>query len=168
MSKTEKNLMDAFSGESQANRKYLAFARAAEKAGLEQVAKLFRAAAASETVHALQHLTNAGKVGDTRANLQAAIDGETYEYTKMYPEMIKDADAEGKKPVATYFGFVEKVEELHADRFRKALENPEGLPKTDYYICSYCGYVHDGPMSEKCPVCGAPATAFKPVENFCK
>lgn len=168
MSKTEKDLMTAFAGESQANRKYLAYAREAEKQGLTQVARLFRAAAASETVHALMHLKNAGKIGDTKANLQDAIKGETYEYTEMYPEMIKDAQAEDKKAVAAYFGLVEKVEELHANMFKKALEDPAALPDTDYYICSYCGYVHKGPMSEKCPVCGAPPSAFKPVEDYCK
>lgn len=168
MGKTEKDLMDAFAGESQANRKYLAYAREAEKQGLEQVAKLFRAAAASETIHALTHFKNAGKIGDTKDNLQDAIAGETYEFTKMYPEMIKDATEEGNKPVATYFGFVEKVEELHAGMFKEALENPAALPATDYYVCSFCGYVHKGPMNDKCPVCGAPATAFKPVDAFCK
>lgn len=168
MSKTEKDLMDAFAGESQANRKYLAYAREAEKQGFDQVAKLFRAAAASETIHALTHLKNAGKVGDTKENLKDAIAGETYEFTKMYPEMIKDAEAEGRKDAAAYFGLVEKVEELHADMFKKALEDPKNLPDTDYYVCSYCGYVHKGPMSERCPVCGAPATAFKPVDAYCK
>lgn len=168
MSKTEKDLMDAFAGESQANRKYLAYAREAEKQGLKQVAKLFRAAAASETIHALTHFKNAGKVAGAKENLQDAIAGETYEFTKMYPEMIKDAEEEGKKAIATYFGFVEKVEELHAGMFKEALENPESLPETDYYVCSFCGYVHKGPMKEKCPVCGAPATAFKPVDAFCE
>ena len=95
MSKTEKNLMDAFAGESQANRKYLAFAKQADKEGLPQVAKLFRAAAEAETIHAHAHLRNAGKIGDTTANLKATIEGETYEFTKMYPEMIADAKEEG-------------------------------------------------------------------------
>lgn len=166
--KTAKNLMDAFAGESQANRKYLAFAREADKEGLPQVAKLFRAAAAAETVHALTHLKNAGKIGDTKANLQDAIAGETYEFTKMYPEMIEEAKKEGKNGVATYFGFVNKVEEEHADLFKKAAENPAALPDVDYYVCSVCGYTHAGKPTEKCPVCGAPASAFKPVEDFCK
>lgn len=160
--------MDAFAGESRANRKYLAYAREAEKQGLAQVAKLFRAAAASETIHALMHFKNAGKIRDTKENLEDAIAGETYEFTKMYPEMIRDAEAEGNKPVATYFGLVEKVERLHADMFKKALEDPSSLPEADYYICSYCGYVHKGPMEEKCPVCGAPASAFRPVDAYCK
>lgn len=166
MSKTEKNLMDAFAGESQANRKYLAFARAADKAGMAQVAMLFRAAAAAETVHALKHLENAGKVHDTKANLEDAISGETYEFTKMYPEMIKEAEEEGKKDIAKYFTWVNKVEEVHAGLFKKALENPAGLPATDYYVCSVCGYTHEGPC-EKCPICGAGAAAFKKVEACC-
>lgn len=167
MSKTEKNLMDAFAGESQANRKYLAFAREADEEGMAQVAKLFRAAAASETVHALTHLKNAGKVGDTKANLQDAINGETYEFTKMYPEMIKEAEDEGKSAIAKYFGFVNKVEEVHAGLFKKALENPAALPATDYYVCKVCGYTHEGPC-EKCPICGAGAAAFQKVEDCCK
>ena len=114
MSKTEKNLMDAFAGESQANRKYLAFAKQADKEGLPQVAKLFRAAAEAETIHAHAHLRNAGKIGDTTANLKAAIEGETYEFTKMYPEMIADAKEEGQDRIAKYFDMVNKVEEVHA------------------------------------------------------
>ena len=108
MSKTEKNLMDAFAGESQANRKYLAFAKQADKEGLPQVAKLFRAAAEAETIHAHAHLRNAGKIGDTTANLKAAIEGETYEFTKMYPEMIADAKEEGQDRIAKYFDMVNK------------------------------------------------------------
>lgn len=161
--KTDKNLMDAFAGESQANRKYLAFAREAAEEGMEQVAKLFRAAAASETIHALTHLKNAGKVKDTRANLQDAINGETYEFTKMYPEMIEEAEAEGKSAIAKYFGFVNKVEEVHAGLFKKALENPAALPQTDYYVCQICGYTHEGP-ADKCPICGAGAKAFQKVD----
>ena len=128
MSKTQENLMAAFAGESQANRKYLAFADVADKEGLPQVAKLFRAAAAAETIHAHAHLKYAGKIGDTLANLKSAIEGETYEFTKMYPDMIKDAQAEGNTTVAKYFDFANKVEEVHANLYKKALENPAGLP----------------------------------------
>lgn len=165
MSKTEKNLMDAFAGESQANRKYLAFADAADKEGLPNVAKLFRAAAASETIHALTHLRNAGKVGDTAANLRSAIEGETHEYTKMYPEMIKEARDENMTQALRYFEFVNKVEEEHASLYKKAMADPRAYPDADYYVCKVCGYTHAGPMSEKCPVCGAPATAFFRVED---
>ena len=121
MSKTLENLMAAFAGESQANRKYLAYAQAADKEGLSGVAKVFRAAAAAETIHAHTHLKNAGKIGDTAANLQDAIGGETYEFTKMYPEMIKDAEAEGQTAVAKYMDMVNKVEEVHANLYKKAL-----------------------------------------------
>ena len=164
MSATQENLMAAFAGESQANRKYLAFANAADKEGLHQVAKLFRAAAAAETIHAHAHLKNAGKIGNTAANLQAAIEGETYEFTKMYPEMIVQAKAEGKEAVAKYFDFANQVEEVHATLYKKALENPSGLPSTDYYVCKVCGYTHEGPC-DACPVCGGGAAAFFKVED---
>ncbi|MDR2573229.1 MAG: rubrerythrin family protein [Desulfovibrio sp.] len=166
MSKTQENLMAAFAGESQANRKYLAFAKVADKEGLPQVAKLFRAAAAAETVHAHTHLKNAGHIGDTAANLKAALEGETYEFTKMYPGMIKDAKAEGKEAVAKYFDFANKVEEVHANLYKKAIANPAGLAKTDYYVCSVCGYTHEGPCDD-CPVCGAKGAAFFKVGDGC-
>lgn len=167
MSKTEQNLMDAFAGESQANRKYLAFAKAAEQEGMPQIAKLFRAAAASETVHALTHLKNAGKIGTTAENLKDALAGETHEYTKMYPEMIKEAEAEGKTAVARYFGYVNKVEEIHANLYKKAMENPSKVSSEDYYVCKICGYTHQGPV-ESCPVCGAGAAAFFKVGDCCQ
>lgn len=167
MDKTQENLMTAFAGESQANRKYLAFAQVADKEGLTQVAKLFRATAAAETIHAHAHLRNAGKIGDTTANLKSAIEGETYEFTKMYPEMIKDAEAEGKTAIAKYFDFVNSVEEVHANLYKKALENPGGLPETDYYICKVCGYTHEGPC-DGCPVCGAGTAAFFNASECCK
>lgn len=167
MSKTDQNLMDAFAGESQANRKYLAFAKAAEQEGMPQIAKLFRAAAASETVHALTHLKNAGKIGTTAENLKDALAGETHEYTKMYPEMIRDAEAEGKTAVAKYFGYVNKVEEIHANLYKKAMENPSKISNEDYYVCKICGYTHQGPV-ESCPVCGAGAAAFFKVGECCQ
>ncbi len=162
MSKTQENLLAAFAGESQANRKYLAFAKQADKEGLPQVAKLFRAAAAAETVHAHAHLRSAGLIGDTRANLEAAIAGETHEFTQMYPEMIKEAQAENNAAVARYFDFANKVEEVHANLYKKALENPAAMPNVDYYVCSVCGYTHEGPV-DKCPICGAAAAAFEKI-----
>lgn len=163
MSKTQDNLLAAFAGESQANRKYLAFAKQADKEGLPQVAKLFRAAAA-ETVHAHAHLRSAGLIGDTKANLEAAIAGETHEFTKMYPEMIKEAQAEGKAAVAKYFDFANKVEEVHANLYKKALENPSAMPSVDYYVCPICGYTHEGPMTDKCPICGAAGSSFEKID----
>lgn len=163
MSKTQENLMAAFAGESQANRKYLAFAKQADKDGLPQVAKLFRAAAAAETIHAHAHLRNAGQIGDTKANLEAAIAGETYEYTEMYPAMIKEAQDEKNAPVAKYFDFACKVEGIHAELYKKALANPSGMAKVDYYVCPICGYTHEGPI-DKCPICGAKGAVFEKID----
>ncbi len=164
MSKTEKNLMDAFAGESQANRKYLAYADRAEKDGFAQVARLFRAAAHAETIHAHAHLRMAGKVHDTLANLQDAINGETYEFTKMYPDMIKDAEAEGNKAAHTYMGYVNAVEEVHAKLYKKALDAKGNVEPVEYYICTVCGYTHEGPHDGPCPICKAAAKAFTKVE----
>lgn len=164
MSKTLDDLMTAFAGESQANRKYLAYAKQADKEGLPQVAKLFRAAAEAETIHAHAHLRNAKKIGSTADNLQDAVAGETYEFTKMYPEMIKDAESEGEKAIAQYMGFVNEVEEVHANLYKKAIADPANMVKVDYYICPVCGYTHEGPMTEACPVCKAPAKGFYKVD----
>lgn len=163
MATTHDNLMAAFAGESQANRKYLAFAQVADAEGLPQVAKLFRAAAAAETIHAHAHLKNAGHIGDTAANLKSALEGETYEFTHMYPDMIKDAEAEGNAAVAKYFGYANAVEEVHANLYKKAMADPKGLKATDYYVCKVCGYTHEG-TCEKCPVCNAGAVAFCKVD----
>lgn len=163
MATTHDNLMAAFAGESQANRKYLAFAKVADDEGLPQVAKLFRAAAAAETIHAHAHLKNAGHIGDTAANLKSALEGETYEFTKMYPDMIKDAEAEGNAAVAKYFGFANAVEEVHANLYKNAMANPKGLKNTDYYVCKLCGYTHEGTCG-KCPVCQAGEASFFKVD----
>ena len=164
MSKTEQHLMDAFAGESQANRKYLAYAKKAESDGLPQVAKLFRAAAEAETIHAHAHLRLAKKIHSTAENLEDAIAGETYEFTKMYPDMTADAEKEGRKDVVQYFGFVNKVEEVHANLYKKAMADPAGLPAVDYYVCSVCGYTHEGPMADDCPICKAKASVFYAVK----
>ena len=166
MSKTLENLMAAFAGESQANRKYLAYAQAADKEGLSGVAKVFRAAAAAETIHPHTHLKNAGKIGDTAANLQDAIGGETYEFTKMYPEMIKEAEAEGQTAVAKYMDMVNKVEEVHANLYKKAAADNHAFDNVDFYVCKVCGYTHEGPC-DSCPVCGAKAAAFFKVDDAC-
>ncbi len=163
MSKTLENLMAAFAGESQANRKYLAYAAVADKEGKAQIAKLFRAAAAAETIHAHAHLRNAGKIGDTDANLQDALSGETFEFTKMYPEMIKEAQEEGNTKVAKYFDMVNKVEEVHANLYKKAIEGASAF-SGDYYICPVCGYTHEGPMEGNCPVCGVKGSSFTKVD----
>ncbi len=160
MSKTHDNLMAAFAGESQANRKYLAFAQQADKEGFPAVAKLFRAAAEAETIHALTHFKNAGHIGSTVDNLKAAIEGENFEHTKMYPEMIADAKAEGNNVAAGYMEWVNKVEAVHEDFYKQALENPASFPDTDFYLCRVCGHTHAGEVTANCPVCGAKATAY--------
>jgi len=163
MSNTNKNLMDAFAGESQANRKYLAYADKAAKEGFEQVARLFRAAAHAETIHAHAHLRLAGKIHDTMANLEDAISGESYEFTKMYPDMIKEAEAEGCKAAASYMKWVNAVEEVHANLYKKALAAKGQMESVDYYVCTVCGYTHEGPHDGPCPICGGPAKVFEKV-----
>ncbi|MCK8602915.1 rubrerythrin family protein [Desulfoferrobacter suflitae] len=160
MSETTRNLMEAFAGESQANRKYLAYAKQAEKEGYPQVAKLFRAAAEAETVHAHTHLRTLGGIKSTRENLQDAIAGETHEFKSMYPAMIKAAQEEGHKAAERTFRYANEVEEVHANLYQKALDNLEGLEEADYYVCSVCGYTCENEPPDKCPVCNAVAKAF--------
>jgi rubrerythrin len=164
MSKTENNLKEAFAGESQANRKYLAFAKKAEDEGLPQIAKLFRAAAHAETVHAMSHFKALGGIKSTAENLLAAIEGETYEFTTMYPEFIADAEKEENKKTLTYFKWVNDVEKVHAGLYQKALDNIEkGGVEVDYFVCPFCGYTNEGPLTGKCPVCGTPGEKFEKI-----
>ena len=164
MSKTEQNLAEAFAGESQANRKYLAFAKQAEQEGYKQVAKLFRAAAEAETVHAHSHLRTLKGVKSTVDNLQEAIAGETHEFKNMYPAMIEAAKAEDEKAAVRSFTFANEVEKVHAALYEKALSGLEKLEETDYYICSVCGYTVEGAPPDDCPVCQAKAKAFFKVD----
>ena len=159
-SKTEKNLLEAFAGESQANRRYLAFGKQADKEGYTQVAKLFRAAADAETVHAHAHLRALGGVRSTAENLKEAISGETHEFKEMYPSMIDDAKEEGNKAAERTFTYANEVEKVHATLYQKALDNLEALEEKDYYVCSVCGYTCENEPPDKCPVCGAKSTAF--------
>lgn len=164
MTKTEKNLAEAFAGESQANRKYLAFAAKADKEGLKQVAKLLRAAAEAETVHAHNHLRAMKVVGSTAENLQAAIGGETHEFESMYPPMVEDAKADGDKAAQTSFEYANAVEKIHAELFKKAAEKLEKLEETDIYVCKVCGNTVEGEPPDKCPICNSPKSAFKKIE----
>ena len=164
MSKTEKNLQEAFAGESQANRKYLAFARKAEAEGYKQVAKLFRAAAEAETIHAHNHLKELGGIRSTKENLESAISGETHEFKNMYPQMIKDAQEEAVKGAERSFTYANEVEKLHADLYQKALENLGRNAETDYYICTVCGNTVEGEPPDECPVCKAKKQAFRKVD----
>ena len=160
MRTTEENLQEAFAGESQANRKYLAFAKQADKEKYPQAARLFRAAAAAETIHAHAHLKAMKGIGTTAANLKEALAGETHEFTKMYPDMIKTAEAEGKKTAARSFSYANEVEKTHAALYKKAMDTLENPEACDYYICSVCGHTHEKEAPETCPVCGAKASAF--------
>lgn len=164
MSRSEEQLMMAFAGESQANRKYLAFAKQAEREGFHQVAKLFRAAAEAETVHAHAHLRTAGKIGNTSDNLKDALAGETYEFRQMYPEMITIAVQEGNKAAERSFSYANSVEAIHADLYSKAMEKMGDLEPVDYHVCSVCGYTCEKDAPEKCPVCGSTAKAFFRVD----
>ncbi len=164
MSKVEKDLLEAFAGESQANRKYLAFAKKAEEEGYKQVAKLFRAAAEAETVHAHNHLKEVGGIKSTKENLNEAINGESYEFQKMYPGMIEDAKAEGNDGALRSFNFANEVEKIHADIYKKALGNLGKNPDVDYYVCQVCGNTVENEAPDECPICGAKKQAFKKID----
>jgi rubrerythrin len=164
MSKTEKNLLEAFAGESQANRKYLAFAKKADAEGYKQIAKLFRAAADAETVHALNHLRELGEIKSTRENLETAISGETHEFESMYPPMIQDAEDEGRKGAVNSFRYANEVEKIHASLYKKAVEMIGKNEEVDYYVCQVCGNTVEGEPPDKCPICKSPKKMFKKVE----
>ncbi len=162
MSNTEKNLKDAFAGESQANQKYRAFAKKAERDGFPNISKLFRLAAEAERIHAEGHLNALDGVGSTAENLKAAIEGETYEYTEMYPPMLDQAEKENHK-AKRMFGYALKAEEVHAKLYQMALEAVEhgrDLDVNDIYLCPVCGYIEIGKPTESCPVCGTLPSKF--------
>lgn len=164
MTKTYDDLMAAFAGESQANRKYLAFAKKADDEGYAQVARLFRAAAAAETVHALTHFRTAGEIKSTEENLKAAVAGEHYENSEMYPAFMKDAEAEGDAKALKSFTWANEAEKIHEMLYKEALETLGKPGDTyDYYICPICGYTHARTAPEKCPVCGTLGSKFEKI-----
>jgi rubrerythrin len=161
--KTDENLKAAFAGESQANRLYLAFAQKAEEEGYTQAAKLFKAAAEAETIHALNHVRITGQVKSTLDNLGTAVSGETFEFKKMYPEYISTARQEGNKQASWSFDVASKVEQVHAKLYQKAidaLKSKKQLEKVDYYVCGVCGNTVEGAPPERCPICGSPKEKF--------
>jgi rubrerythrin len=167
MSKTTDNLKTAFAGEAQANRKYLAFARKADEEGLPQIARLFRAAAAAEAIHANNHLKALDGIQSTADNLEVAMGGEKYEVVSMYPPMLAEAEAEGDRRAVRSFRWALEVEKGHEALYSKAAESLAGgkdAPAAEYYVCPSCGYTHEGPMTEKCPVCGTPAERFEKID----
>jgi rubrerythrin len=164
---TTENLQDAFAGESQANRKYLAFAKKAETDGYPQVAKLFRAAAEAETVHAHAHLRAMGGIKSTADNLQAAISGEGFEYQEMYPGYVAEAEAEGNRRAVSSFKDALAVEEIHYSLYKEALEAVgagNDLPQRQIFVCGVCGNTVYGEAPDKCPVCSARKNQFFEVE----
>ncbi len=165
MSTTENNLKEAFAGESQANRKYLAFAKKAEQEGFINVARLFRTAAEAETIHALGHFQALGGVGSTVENLRAAVAGETYEFTQMYPPMVQQAEAENHR-AKRMFAFAEKAEAVHARLYQMALDavaQGKDMAETSFYLCPVCGHIEMGQPKAACPICSTPAARFQKV-----
>lgn len=161
------SLAKAFAGESQANRKYLAFAKRAEAEGYIQIAKLFRAAAEAETVHAHNHLRIMGGIKNTKENILEAIDGETYEFKHMYPEFLEIAAEEGENQASWSFNIANEVEKIHASLYQKAsaaLRNDSDLEVVDYYVCGVCGNTVEGNPPDKCPICKASAKVFQKIE----
>lgn len=156
MADSKSNLAAAFAGESQANRSYLAFAAAAEAEGLPQVAKRFRIAAASETVHAINHLKTMGGVKDTAGNLAAAIGGENHEHTSMYPEFIETAVKEGDEEARFTFFAANEAEKVHERMFAEAAQKMRDLPESRFFVCEVCGMTYEHEAPEACVVCTAP------------
>lgn len=164
MDRTTKDLMEAFAGESQANRRYLAFAAKADQEGYPQVARLFRAAAAAETVHAHNHLRALKGVKSTKENLEEAINGEIHEFKEMYPGMIAAAREAGNKEAERTFSYANEVEKVHAELYQKYKDAMEDKKMVDFYVCPICGYTAEEEPPEKCPVCGAKGKAFQKID----
>ena len=163
---TQDNLMQAFAGESMANRKYLAFAQKAMGEGLNQVAKLFIAAAAAETVHAHAHLRAMGAVGSTADNLQSAVEGEEFEFTEMYPEYIEEAKKDENKAALKSFTLANAVEKIHHGLYQEALaavKDGKDLAEAAIFVCSVCGNTVIGEAPEKCQICGVPKSSFEEI-----
>lgn len=162
--KTKENLMAAFAGESQANRKYLAFARQAEKDGFKNVGRIFQAIAEAETIHALKHLEISGKVGSTLDNLQAAAEGEHYEFSEMYPEFIETAKQEEDKAALQSFEYANAAEKVHGGIFndvKAVVGRGADVEDKEVYLCPVCGWVGFDPVPDKCPICNTAKKAFR-------
>lgn len=161
---TQDNLQAAFAGESQANRKYLAFSQKAGKEGFEKVGRLFQAVAEAETIHALKHLQNMNGVDTTLENLKKAVAGEHHEFTEMYPAFINEAEKEDNYSALNIFHLANEAEQVHHGLYEKALQAVEqgnDYPAESFYLCPVCGYVHENEAPDRCPICGAPASVFK-------
>ena len=167
MSNTDENLKAAFAGESQANRKYLAFAKKADSEGFSQTAKLFRAIAMAETVHAHNHFDVMGGVKDTVSNLKEAVSGETYEFKQMYPEFIEDAQDDSNTGAKRSFNFANSVEKIHEKLYSDALakvETGNDISEVNMYVCDVCGHTVDSEPTDSCPICGAPVEHYMKID----
>ncbi len=167
MANTDENLKSAFSGESQASRKYLYFAEQADKDGQPQIARLFRAASDAETVHARNHLNAMKGIGSIADNLKVAISGENYEFTKMYPDFITQSKMDKNTKAEVSFNWANKVEKIHSDLYNKALSIVEKGQKPEtktIYVCQNCGNTVEGEAPDKCPICGKPRDWFKKID----
>jgi rubrerythrin len=166
MAKAEEDLKEAFAGESQANRKYLAYAARADQDGYPQVARLFRAAADAETVHAQNHLRALKGIGSTADNLKDAIAGETHEFKSMYPEMLEQAKSEGHKDAERTFHFALEVEKVHGKLYQDMLDGLEtsGREEYAYFVCPVCGHTVGREAPETCPICGTKGSMFKRID----
>ncbi len=165
MTTTKENLKEAFDGESQANQKYLSFANEAEGKGFCNIAKLFRTTAQAERIHAAGHFEALGGVGSTAENLEAAIGGETFEHTEMYPPMVKQAELD-EHPAKRMFSFALRAERVHAELYKKALEavrNGQDIEEAEVWLCPFCGHIELGNPPENCPICGAKASRYVQV-----
>ena len=167
MGTTEENLQESFAGESQANRRYLFFAEKAEKEGYSQIARLFRAVAEAETVHARNHLAAMDGIGSTKDNLTAAAMGEHYEFTQMYPPFIEQAEIDNNRRAERTFNYANQVEKIHNKYFEaelKTFDSGAEIKEEPYYVCPVCGNTFAGEPPEKCPICGAPRSKFTKIE----
>jgi rubrerythrin len=162
----EVNLKEAFAGESQANRKYAAFAEQAESDGFRNVAKLYRAASEAEAIHARKMIRVLGGVGTTMENLKKSVEGETHEFKSLYPAFIKEAESEKKSEAVTAFTYAMKAEEVHADLYKKAMDAIMGkrdLNVAKIFICPVCGNIFFGEPPEKCPICSIFKKKFQEI-----
>ena len=166
MASVEECLKEAFAGESQANRRYLAYAEKADKEGYPQAARLFRAAAAAETVHAHNHLRAMQGIGSTADNLKDAVEGETHEFTSMYPDMLKQAEIEGHADAQRTFRFALEVEKVHGKLYGDMAAGLEQAGKEDYpyYVCPVCGHTVGKEAPDTCPICGTKGSMFKRID----
>jgi rubrerythrin len=162
-----KNLKDAFAGESQANRRYLAFAQKAEEDGFKNIARLFRTAAESETIHAHNHLRAMNGIKSTLENAEEAWQGEKDEFTEMYPMFMDQAKRDANNDALQTFFWANEAEKAHGgfyERAVEALKQGKDLNLKDLYVCDVCGYTLEGEPPEKCPTCGKGKEHFKKVK----